>query len=116
MVSISGQTLSLSSAKLAAAEEGAGIMSVEQQQETRRYFVRLGSLSDELRLFAYLHSTDKMKQVWQGMREALAQLHRIIELVGRAQPLGRRGPSHWLGLNFIAMIKNSAAHQQICLS
>ncbi|XP_074461109.1 perilipin-3-like [Larus michahellis] len=68
-------------AKLAAAEEGAGIMSVEQQQETRRYFVRLGSLSDELRLFAYLHSTDKMKQVWQGMREALAQLHRIIELI-----------------------------------
>ncbi|XP_009890418.1 PREDICTED: perilipin-3-like [Charadrius vociferus] len=68
-------------AKLAASEEGADIMSVEQQQEKRRYFVRLGSLSDDLRLFAYLHSTEKMKQVWQGMQEALAQLHRIIELI-----------------------------------
>ncbi|KAM6340287.1 perilipin-3-like [Alca torda] len=68
-------------AKLAASEEGTGAMSVEQQQEKRRYFVRLGSLSDELRLFAYLHSTDKMKQVWQGMQEALAQLHCIIELI-----------------------------------
>ncbi|XP_010289243.1 PREDICTED: perilipin-3-like [Phaethon lepturus] len=68
-------------AKLAASEEGADIMSVEQQREKRRYFVRLGSLSDELRLFAYLHSTDKMKQVWQGMKEALAQLHCIIELI-----------------------------------
>ncbi|XP_009977416.1 PREDICTED: perilipin-3-like [Tauraco erythrolophus] len=68
-------------AKLAASEEGAGMMSVQQQQEKRRYFVRLGSLSEELRLFAYLHSTDKMKQVWWGMQEALAQLHRIIELI-----------------------------------
>ncbi|KAM6053261.1 perilipin-3-like [Theristicus caerulescens] len=68
-------------AKLAASEEGAGIMSVEQQREKRRYFVRLGSLSDELRLFAYLHSTDKMKQVWQAMQEGLAQLHCIIELI-----------------------------------
>uniref|UniRef100_A0A8B9MNX6 Perilipin n=1 Tax=Accipiter nisus TaxID=211598 RepID=A0A8B9MNX6_9AVES len=49
-------------AKLAASGEGADIMSVEQQQEKRQYFVRLGSLSDELRLFAYLRSTDKMKQ------------------------------------------------------
>lgn len=71
---------------MAASEEGAGIMSVEQQQEKRRYFVRLGSLSDELRQFAYLHSSDKMKRIWQGMQEALAQLHSIIELVGRAWP------------------------------
>lgn len=61
-------------------------MSVEQQQEKRRYFVRLGSLSDELRQFAYLHSSDKMKRIWQGMQEALGQLHSIIELVGRAWP------------------------------
>uniref|UniRef100_A0A663NC95 Perilipin n=1 Tax=Athene cunicularia TaxID=194338 RepID=A0A663NC95_ATHCN len=52
-----------------------------QQQEQRRYFVRLGSLSDELRLFAYLQSVDKMKQVWQGMKETLVQLHCIIELI-----------------------------------
>uniref|UniRef100_A0A8B9ZFW2 Perilipin n=1 Tax=Anas platyrhynchos TaxID=8839 RepID=A0A8B9ZFW2_ANAPL len=75
------QVLSLSPAKLAASEEDAGIMSVEQQQEKRRYFVRLGSLSDELRQFAYLHSSDKMKQIWQGMKEALGQLHSIIELI-----------------------------------
>nr|XP_009914544.1 PREDICTED: perilipin-3-like [Haliaeetus albicilla] len=68
-------------AKLAASEEGADIISVEQQQEKRQYFVRLGSLSDELRLFAYLRSTDKVKQVWQGMQGALAQLHCIIELI-----------------------------------
>uniref|UniRef100_A0A672U868 Perilipin n=1 Tax=Strigops habroptila TaxID=2489341 RepID=A0A672U868_STRHB len=61
--------------------EGADTMPVEQQQEKRRYFVRLRSLPDELRLFAYLHSTDKMKQVWQGMQEALAQLHSIIDLI-----------------------------------
>ncbi|KAM6404488.1 perilipin-3-like [Rhynochetos jubatus] len=68
-------------AKLAASEEGADVMSVKQQQEKRRYFVRLGSLSDELRLSAYLHSTDKMKHVWQGMQESLAQLHSVIELI-----------------------------------
>ncbi|XP_010161673.1 perilipin-3 [Antrostomus carolinensis] len=67
-------------AKLAASEEGTDIMPVEQQQKKRRYFVRLGSLPDDLRLCAYLHSTEKMKQVWQDMQEALAQLHCIIEL------------------------------------
>ncbi|XP_056210575.1 perilipin-3-like [Falco biarmicus] len=68
-------------AKLAASEDGADMMSVEQQQEKRRYFVRLGSLPDELRPFAYLQSTAKLKQVWQGMREALTQLHCVIELI-----------------------------------
>uniref|UniRef100_A0A8C9F2G3 Perilipin n=1 Tax=Pavo cristatus TaxID=9049 RepID=A0A8C9F2G3_PAVCR len=68
-------------AKLAASGEGADIMSVELQQQKRRYFVQLGSLSDELLQFAYLHSKDKMKQVWQDMQEALGQLHSIIELI-----------------------------------
>ncbi|XP_031458957.1 perilipin-3-like isoform X1 [Phasianus colchicus] len=67
-------------AKLAASGEGAD-MSVELQQQKRRYFVRLGSLSDELLQFAYLHSKDKIKQIWQGLREALGQLHSIIELI-----------------------------------
>ncbi|KAM9372246.1 perilipin-3-like [Phaethornis superciliosus] len=67
-------------AKLAASEEDVGIIPVEQQREKRRYFVRLESLSDDLRLLAYLHSTDKLKRVWQGMQEPLAQLHCIIEL------------------------------------
>uniref|UniRef100_A0A803XW75 Perilipin n=1 Tax=Meleagris gallopavo TaxID=9103 RepID=A0A803XW75_MELGA len=68
-------------AKLAASGEGADIMSVELQQQKRRYFVRLGSLSDELLQFAYLHSKDKIKQIWQGFRETLGQLHSIIELI-----------------------------------
>ncbi|XP_071616292.1 perilipin-3-like [Heliangelus exortis] len=68
-------------AKLAASEEDVGIMTVEWQREQRRYFVRLGSFSDELHLFAFLHSTDRMKRVWQGMQEPLAQLHCIIELI-----------------------------------
>ncbi|XP_042690445.1 perilipin-3-like, partial [Centrocercus urophasianus] len=68
-------------AKLAASGEGADIMSVELQQQKRRYFVRLGSLSDELLQLAYLHSKDKVKQIWQGLREALGQLHSIIELI-----------------------------------
>lgn len=109
------EMLSLSSAKLAASEEGADIMPVEQQQERRRYFVRLGSLSEELRQFAYLRSTNKMKQVWQVMQKALAQLHCIIELVGRAQTLASRETHCWLGFNFIAVIKSCTVHQQICL-
>ncbi|XP_052540107.1 perilipin-3-like isoform X2 [Tympanuchus pallidicinctus] len=68
-------------AKLAASGEGADIMSVELQQQKRSYFVRLGSLSDELLQLAYLHSKDKVKQIWQGLREALGQLHSIIELI-----------------------------------
>uniref|UniRef100_A0A8C6JL68 Perilipin n=1 Tax=Melopsittacus undulatus TaxID=13146 RepID=A0A8C6JL68_MELUD len=76
-----GETEDSSLPILAASEEGADIVPVEQQQEKRRYFVRLGSLPDELRLFAYLHSTDKMNQVWQGMQEALAQLHSVIDLI-----------------------------------
>ncbi|XP_072206446.1 perilipin-3-like [Excalfactoria chinensis] len=67
-------------AKLAASGEGAD-MSVELQQQKRRYFVQLGSLSDELLQFAYLHSKDKIKQVWQGMQEAIGQLLSIIELI-----------------------------------
>uniref|UniRef100_A0A663DVT7 Perilipin n=1 Tax=Aquila chrysaetos chrysaetos TaxID=223781 RepID=A0A663DVT7_AQUCH len=74
-------SLPIGNEELGKETEGADIMSVEQQQEKRQYFVRLGSLSDELRLFAYLRSTDKMKQVWQGMQGALAQLHCIIELI-----------------------------------
>ncbi|XP_017692733.1 PREDICTED: perilipin-3-like [Lepidothrix coronata] len=68
-------------ARLAVSEQGSAAMPVEQQREQRRYFVRLGSLSKELRLSAHLHSTAKVKQVWQGMREALGQLHCILELI-----------------------------------
>ncbi|XP_068890560.1 perilipin-3-like [Aphelocoma coerulescens] len=68
-------------AQLAACEEGTDVAPLEQQREQRRYFVRLGSLSEELRLFAHLHSTARMKQAWQGMQGALAQLHCIIELI-----------------------------------
>ncbi|XP_015736880.2 perilipin-3-like isoform X2 [Coturnix japonica] len=67
-------------AKLAASGKGAD-MSLEQQQQKRRYFVRLGSLSGDLLQFAYLHSKYKIKQVWQDMREALGQLNSIIDLI-----------------------------------
>ncbi|NXQ33147.1 PLIN3 protein, partial [Alaudala cheleensis] len=63
-------------AQLAACEEGTAVLPLEQQRQHRRYFVRL-----ELRLFAHLHSTARMQQVWQGMQGALAQLHCILELI-----------------------------------
>ncbi|RMB95578.1 hypothetical protein DUI87_27688 [Hirundo rustica rustica] len=68
-------------AQLAVCEEGTDVLPLEQQRQHRRYFVRLGSLSEELRLFAHLHSTARIKQVWQGMQGALAQLHCILELI-----------------------------------
>ncbi|KAL2296801.1 hypothetical protein Nmel_014850, partial [Mimus melanotis] len=64
-------------AQLAVCEEGTGVMPLEQ----RRSFVHLGSLSEQLRLFAQLHSTTRIKQVWQGMQGALAQLHCILDLI-----------------------------------
>lgn len=84
------------------------VLPLQQQREHRRYFVRLGSLSEELRLFAHLHSTARIQQVWQGMQGALAQLHCILELVGRAQP--------WFCLGFIAVLRSFAVPQLICLS
>ncbi|XP_053814607.1 perilipin-3-like [Vidua chalybeata] len=68
-------------AQLAEREEGVDVLPLQQQREHRRYFVRLGALSEELRLFAHLHSTARIKQVWQGMQGALAQLHCILQLV-----------------------------------
>uniref|UniRef100_A0A8C3RDA7 Perilipin n=1 Tax=Cyanoderma ruficeps TaxID=181631 RepID=A0A8C3RDA7_9PASS len=68
-------------ARLAVCEEGTDVLPLQQQREHRRYFVRLGSLSEELRLFAHLHSTARIQQVWQGMQGALAQLHCILELI-----------------------------------
>ncbi|XP_005533009.2 PREDICTED: perilipin-3-like [Pseudopodoces humilis] len=68
-------------AQLAVCEEGTEALPLEQQREQRRYFVRLGSLSEELRLFAHLHATARIQQVWQGMQGALAQLRCILELI-----------------------------------
>ncbi|XP_058706985.1 perilipin-3-like [Poecile atricapillus] len=68
-------------AQLAVCEEGTEALPLEQQREQRRYFVRLGSLSEELQLFAHLHSTARIQQVWQGMQGALAQLSCILELI-----------------------------------
>lgn len=96
--------LSIFSAKLAASGDGADIMSVELQQKKRRYFVLLGSLSDELLQCAYLHSKDKIKQVWQGMQEALGQLHSIIELVGRAWCSSWRAVDQKLGLALSSLL------------
>ncbi|XP_023795737.1 perilipin-3-like isoform X3 [Cyanistes caeruleus] len=68
-------------AQLAVCEEGTEALPLEQQREQRRYFVRLGSLSEELRLLAHLHATARIQQVWQGMQRPLAQLHCILELI-----------------------------------
>ncbi|XP_066417847.1 perilipin-3-like [Molothrus aeneus] len=65
-------------ARLAECEEGTAALPLEQQ---RRHFVHLGSLSEDLRLLAQLHSTARIQQLWQGMQGALAQLHCILELV-----------------------------------
>ncbi|XP_068064364.1 perilipin-3-like isoform X1 [Anomalospiza imberbis] len=68
-------------AQLTECEEGTDMLPLQQQREHRRYFVHLGSLSEELRLFAQQHSTARIKQVWQGMQGDLAQLHCILQLV-----------------------------------
>ncbi|XP_039584111.1 perilipin-3-like isoform X2 [Passer montanus] len=63
-------------AQLAVCEEGTAV----PLQQHRRCFVHPGSLSQDLRLSAQLHSTARTKQLWQGMQGALAQLHCILQL------------------------------------
>ncbi|XP_071429357.1 perilipin-3-like [Pithys albifrons albifrons] len=65
-------------AKEGVSAEGSDTMSMQQEQ---RYFVRLGSLSEELRLSVYLQSTAKVKQICQETQEILGQLHCIFELI-----------------------------------
>lgn len=54
--------------------EGAAI----QQQG---YFVRLGSLSAQLRQRAYQHSLGKVRQAKKGMQESFLQFHEVLDVV-----------------------------------
>ncbi|KAM3664041.1 perilipin-3-like isoform 1-T1 [Ammospiza maritima maritima] len=67
-------------AQLAVSEEGTAALPLEQQQH-RRYFVHLDSVSEDLHLLAQLHSTGRIQQLLQGMQGALVQLHCILKLV-----------------------------------
>ncbi|KAM3664042.1 perilipin-3-like isoform 2-T2 [Ammospiza maritima maritima] len=72
--------LGTAEAQLAVSEEGTAALPLEQQQH-RRYFVHLDSVSEDLHLLAQLHSTGRIQQLLQGMQGALVQLHCILKLV-----------------------------------
>ncbi|KAK2542007.1 perilipin-3 isoform C [Columba livia] len=67
--------------KLAAAVEGSGMASVEEQKQQRSYFVRLGSLSNKVRHRAYRHSLNKLQRVKQRTQDTLSRLQLAIKLV-----------------------------------
>ncbi|XP_065421779.1 perilipin-3-like isoform X3 [Chrysemys picta bellii] len=75
-------------AKLAASVKGFEVASVEQQQ---KYFVRLGSLSPELRQCAYLQSMGKVRLLHQSMQENLSQIQHTIDLIQNVkQSVGKK--------------------------
>ncbi|NXF83286.1 PLIN3 protein, partial [Sclerurus mexicanus] len=67
--------------KLATTVEGVGMVSVEEQKQQRRYFVRLGSLSSRVRLRAYQHSLNKMQCIRQSTQDTLSRLQMAIKLI-----------------------------------
>ncbi|XP_021145318.2 perilipin-3 isoform X4 [Columba livia] len=67
--------------KLAAAVEGSGMASVEEQKQQRSYFVRLGSLSNRVRHRAYRHSLNKLQRVKQRTQDTLSRLQLAIKLI-----------------------------------
>ncbi|XP_038225739.1 perilipin-3-like [Dermochelys coriacea] len=64
-------------ASLAESVEGDEGSAVQHQG----YFVRLGSLSAQLRQRAYQHSLGKMRQAKQGMQETFLQFHEVLDLI-----------------------------------
>ncbi|XP_044842226.1 perilipin-3-like [Mauremys mutica] len=64
-------------ASLAESVEGAEESAVQHQG----YFVRLGSLSAQLRQRAYQHSLGKVRQAKQGMQETFLQFHEVLDLI-----------------------------------
>ncbi|XP_026512546.1 perilipin-3-like [Terrapene carolina triunguis] len=75
-------------AKLAASVKGFEMASVEQQH---KYFVRLGSLSPELRQCAYLQSMGKVRLLHQSMQENLSQIQHTIDLIQNVkQSVGKK--------------------------
>lgn len=67
--------------QLATSMEGFDMATVEEQQEQRSYFVRLGSLSSKVRHRAYQHSLGKLRNARQGTQDVLFQLSQTIELI-----------------------------------
>ncbi|NWR60644.1 PLIN3 protein, partial [Bucorvus abyssinicus] len=67
--------------KLATAAEGVGMASVEEQKQQQSYFVRLGSLSNKVRLRAYQHSLSKLQRVKQSTQDTLSRLQLAIKLI-----------------------------------
>ncbi|KFV73460.1 Perilipin-3, partial [Struthio camelus australis] len=71
--------------QLATAVEGFDMASVEEQKQQRSYFVRLGSLSNKVRLRAYRHSLNKLQRVKQSTQDTLSQLQLAINLIERVK-------------------------------
>ncbi|XP_034643401.1 perilipin-3-like [Trachemys scripta elegans] len=64
-------------ASLAESVEGAEESAVQHHG----YFVRLGSLSAQLRQRAYQHSLGKVRQAKQGMQQTFLQFHEVLDLI-----------------------------------
>ncbi|XP_040846598.1 perilipin-3 [Ochotona curzoniae] len=68
-------------ARLATSLEDFDMASVQQQRQEQSYFVRLGSLSERLRQYAYEHSLAKLRGTRQRAQEALGQLAQALSLM-----------------------------------
>ncbi|NXU18466.1 PLIN3 protein, partial [Pardalotus punctatus] len=67
--------------KLATTAQGFGMASVEEQQQQRSYFVRLGSLSGRVRHRAYQHSLAKLQGIRHRTQDTLSRLQLAIKLI-----------------------------------
>ncbi|NXE97721.1 PLIN3 protein, partial [Menura novaehollandiae] len=67
--------------KLATPVQGFGAASVEEQQQQRSYFVRLGSLSGRVRRRAYQHSLGKLQGIRHSTQNTLSRLQLAIKLI-----------------------------------
>uniref|UniRef100_F6XA25 Perilipin n=1 Tax=Equus caballus TaxID=9796 RepID=F6XA25_HORSE len=68
-------------ARLATSLDGCDIAPVQQQRQQQTYYVRLGSLSERLRMRAYEHSLGKLRAARLGAQETLQQLAQALSLV-----------------------------------
>uniref|UniRef100_A0A9L0RZF1 Perilipin n=1 Tax=Equus caballus TaxID=9796 RepID=A0A9L0RZF1_HORSE len=69
-------------ARLATSLDGCDIAPVQQQRQQQTYYVRLGSLSERLRMRAYEHSLGKLRAARLGAQETLQQLAQALSLTG----------------------------------
>ncbi|XP_046493443.1 perilipin-3 isoform X1 [Equus quagga] len=68
-------------ARLATSLDGCDIAPVQQQRQQQTYYVRLGSLSERLRMRAYEHSLGKLRAARLGAQETLQQLAQALSLM-----------------------------------